>query len=194
MRLWTNWDREMRKKICSIILFKLMGWRYNVTVPNRDKCIICVAPHTSNWDFILAELYYGALGRHSDFLMKKEWFFFPLSIFFKKIGGIPVWRSKSTSMTDHLAEVARKRYKFQLAITPEGSRSLRTEWKKGFYFVALKARIPILLYALDYDKKIIVCTKEIIPSGNVDADMREIKEYYRHFVGKHPEKFSVGDV
>ena len=82
-----------------------MGWRTNVTVPHRDKCIICVAPHTSNWDFILGELYYGAIGRKASFLMKKEWFFWPLGYFFRWLGGFPVYRIKKTSMTDMLAEL-----------------------------------------------------------------------------------------
>lgn len=166
----------------------------NVTVPHHDKCIICVAPHTSNWDFIIAELYYHAIGRKAGFLMKKEWFFWPLGPIFRKMGGIPVWRSKHTSMTDNLAAEAQKRDTFGLCITPEGTRSLNPDWKKGFYFIALKAGIPIHLYALDYEKKLIQCTKVIEPSGDVEKDMREIKLYFKDFKGKKPEKFTVGNI
>ncbi|MEG1580298.1 MAG: 1-acyl-sn-glycerol-3-phosphate acyltransferase [Bacteroidaceae bacterium] len=184
----------MFQHISRIILFKFMGWEHEVTVPYREKCIICVAPHTSNLDFFIAKLYYAALGRHSDFLMKKEWFFWPLGILLRKIGGIPVFRSKKCSLTDQLAEIAKHQQRFQLAITPEGTRSLNAEWKKGFYYIAEKANIPILLYAVDYQKKRIVCTKELMASGNIEADMRTIKEYYKDFTGKHPEKFTVGNL
>jgi 1-acyl-sn-glycerol-3-phosphate acyltransferase len=121
--------------------------------------------------------------------MKKEWFFWPLGPIFRRMGGIPVWRSKHTSMTDNLAETAKKMDKFQLCITPEGTRSPNPDWKKGFYYIALKADIPILLYGVDYEKKEIVCTRTFIPTGNVDADMKVIKDYFKDFKGKYPEKF-----
>ena len=83
---------------------------------------------------------------------------------------------------------------FHLCITPEGTRSLNTEWKKGFYYIALKAKLPILLYGVDYEKKIISCTKTIIPDGNIDEQMKEIKLYFKDFKGKHPENFSIGEI
>ena len=92
-------------------------------------------------------------------------------------------------MTDNLADEARKMDEFRLCITPEGTRSPNPEWKKGFYFIALKADIPILLYGIDYERKLIQCTKSIIPSGDFDKDMAEIKAYYKDFKGKHPENF-----
>ena len=90
----------------------------------------------------------------SNFLMKKEWFFFPLGILFKRLGGIPVIRQKKTSMTDSMAEAAKAAKTFHLCITPEGTRSANPDWKKGFYFIALKAGLPILLYGVDYEKKL----------------------------------------
>lgn len=171
-----------------------MGWKKEVTVDHPEKFIICLAPHTSNWDFVIGQLYMRAEGFHINFLMKKEWFFWPLGVFFKHIGGIPVWRSKHTSMTDNLAETARKRDSFKLCITPEGTRKPVEDWKKGFYFIALKAGLPILLYGVDYERKLIQCTKKIIPSGNLDADMKEIKLYFKDFKGKKPENFVVGEL
>ncbi len=81
-----------------------------------------------------------------------------------------------------------------ICVTPEGTRSLNPDWKKGFYFIALKANLPIILYALDYEKKLIVSTKVIVPTGNVDKDMREIKLYFKDFKGKNPDKFTVGEI
>ena len=166
----------------------------DVTEDHPDKYIICLAPHTSNWDFILGQLYVGARGMKSNFLMKKEWFFFPLGQLFKALGGIPVIRDKKTSMTDSMAETAKAAPVFHLCITPEGTRSSNPDWKKGFYFIALKAGIPILLYGLDYERKLIQCTKTIIPSGDLEADMREIKLYFKDFKGLKPENFTIGDL
>lgn len=164
----------------------------HVTVDHPDKFIICLAPHTSNWDFLIGELYMLSQGMHINFLMKKEWFFWPLGSLFKSMGGIPVYRSKHMHMTDTLAQTAMQSKTFKLCITPEGTRSLNPEWKKGFYYIALKARIPILLYSLDYSKKIIRCTESLMPSGDINTEMLHIKKYYEHVQGKHPEQFTTG--
>jgi len=180
----------MIQSLAQFILSRCLGWKVEITIPAREKCIICVAPHTSNWDFLLGEVFSQAVGRKAGFLMKKEWFFWPLGVIFKRLGGIPVWRSKHTSMTDNLAETAAKKTSFKLCITPEGTRSPNADWKKGFYFIALKASIPILLYGVDYEKKKITCTESFIPSGNIDEDMPKIKAYFKEFKGKKPENFA----
>ena len=171
-----------------------MGWTANVSEAHPSKFIICLAPHTSNWDFLIGQLYNGAEGMKSNFLMKKEWFFWPLGPLFRHLGGIPVWRSKQTSMTDNLAETARQSERFMLCITPEGTRSPNPDWKKGFYYIAQKAEIPILLYGIDYEKRLIQCTKTILPTGDIDAQMKEIKTYFKDFKGKKPENFTTGEI
>lgn len=180
----------MKQGLCKWVL-KTLGWTINVTEQHPEKYIICLAPHTSNWDFIMGQLYSGAAGFRCNFMMKKEWFFWPLGPFFRSIGGIPVYRAKHTSMTDAMAETAMKEKEFHLCITPEGTRKLNTDWKKGFYFIALKANLPILLYGLDYEKKIIECTKSIRPTGNLEEDMKEIKQYFKDYKGKKPENFAI---
>lgn len=175
------------------LLYKRGGWTKKVTIEHPKKYILCLAPHTSNFDFIIGQMYMRAEGLHINFLMKKEWFWGPLGIFFKKIGGIPVFRSKHTKMTDQLAHIAQQADCFRLCITPEGTRSLNPDWKKGFYYIALNSKIPILLYGLDYDRKLIECTKCIWPSGDIDKDMQEIKNYYKNFKGKYPKKFTIGN-
>ena len=147
----------MWQKFCNWLLYKHLGWTTEITEDHPDKFIICLAPHTTNWDFILGQLYSGAQGMQSNFLMKKEWFFFPLGILFKRLGGIPVIRQKHTSMTDSMAEAAKAA-------------------------------------GVDYEKKLIKCTKTIIPTGDLEADMREIKLYFKDFKGKKPENFTIGEL
>ena len=115
----------MIRNICQWVLYKRLGWKKDVAFELPEKYIICLAPHTSNWDLILGQLFEHAEGMKCNFLMKKEWFFWPLGPIFRRMGGIPVWRSKHTSMTDNLAEEAKKRESFGLCITPEGTRSLK---------------------------------------------------------------------
>ena len=182
------------KGIYKLIFTKILGWSEEVTIPEFKKYIICLAPHTSNMDFFIGQIYYRSTGRKCQFLMKKEWFFWPLGPIFRSMGGIPVYRSKKMRMTDQLAEYATKSDEFGLCITPEGTRSLNPDWKCGFYYIALKANLPILLYAPDYKEKKVYATKYIVPSGDIEKDMREIKTYFKDFKGKYPEKFTVGEL
>ena len=177
------------EKVFNWLLYSAFGWKKEVTVEHPQKFILALAPHTSNWDFILGLCYMYAEGMRINFLMKKEWFFWPLGPIFKRLGGVPVWRSKKTNMTDNLAAQAKEMKEFRLCITPEGTRSPVSDWKKGFYYIALKAGIPILLYGADYERKLIQCTKVIVPTGDIEADMAEIKDYFRNFKGKKPENF-----
>ena len=181
----------MWQRFCQWLLLKLMGWRIDMTQSLPDKCVVCLAPHTSNWDFIIGQLYAGVTGIRFNFLMKAEWFFWPLGVWFRHLGGIPVKRDRHTSMTDNLATKATDMKEFRLCVTPEGTRKRNPEWKKGFYFIAQKAGIPILLYGLDYERKLIQCTKTFVPTGNVEDDLHEIKQYFKDFKGKRPENFAI---
>ena len=168
-----------------------MGFSEVVTETRPEKYIIVMAPHTSNWDFVVGTLYARAEGFQCNFLIKKEWFFWPMGILMRKLGGIPVYRDKKTGSTERLATLAMQSMEFHLCITPEGTRQPNREWKRGFYYIALKAQLPILLYGLDYRKKVIECTKVIIPNGDVEGQMAEIKEYFARFTAKKPENFSI---
>ncbi len=184
----------MKQKLCSFIYYKLLGWKTNVTVPDYDKYILCAAPHTTNWDLFIGKLFYGAIGRKTGFMMKKEWFFWPLGILFRHMGGIPVYRRKKTSLVEQMVEEARRQKTFHLAITPEGTRAANPNWKKGFYYIAMEAQLPIVLVAIDYEKKCITMEKEMFPSGDLKKDMKEIQLYFKNFKGKHPKNFAIGNV
>lgn len=173
------------------ILFGWLGFSEEVSETFPQKYIIALAPHTSNWDFIIGMLYCGAKGFRCNFLMKKEWFFWPFGILMRKLGGIPVYRNEKRGTTDIAAQQAIIMERFRLCITPEGTRKPTSQWKRGFYYIALKAELPILLYGLDYKRKLIKCTRTFIPTGDVDKDISEIKEYFKEFKGRHPEKFII---
>jgi len=176
------------------LLLKFFGWKVVVTVAEPTSSVICVAPHTSNWDFVIAEFLYKSLGRKSHFLMKKSWFFFPLGSLFSSIGGVPVDRSKPTSITEQMANEFKKHDHFHLAITPEGTRSLAKKWKTGFYYIALKANVPIQLAYIDYSKKEVGITEVLYPKGDEIADMSKIYDFYRNRTGYHAQKFYVPTV
>ena len=182
----------MMQKISQFIL-RLKGWKYEVLTPDFDKCILLVAPHTSNWDFLMGKLGYTAMGRNANFVIKKEWTKGFIGFFIKKLGGIGVDRSKPTNFTDQIAEIFKTRDKFSLAITPEGTRKRNPKWKKGFYHIAMKAQVPIVLVVIDYKKKYMALFDVFTPTGNEQADIKAIQQKYKGASGKYPDQFSIGD-
>ena len=174
-------------------LLKLFGWSVDISVPDYPKCIICVAPHTSNWDFIVGKLAYASVGRKAGFLMKDTWFFWPLGVFFRSIGGIAVPRRKllERPLTEIVTEKFRNADCLALAITPEGTRSRNAVWHTGFLHIAYESNIPVVLAIIDYKLKIADVTDVFLPTGNIEADMKQIKEYYRNASGKYPQNFTI---
>ena len=167
------------------------GWSINLKQPLPNKCVICVAPHTSNWDFMIGIFVKFALNIKANFFMKKEWFFFPMGYLMRSLGGVAINRDKKMRMTDAMAAEFDKHESLCVAITPEGTRSYNPDWKKGFYFIAEKAGIPIVFAALDFKKKEIIIGDQFTPTGDVDADMAQIKAYYKDINAKFPEKFGM---
>ena len=138
----------------------MAGWTLDVTVPDYPRCIICVAPHTSNWDFIIGKLAYAAIGRKAGFLMKQAWFTWPLGCFFRAIGGVPVPPKGSGGDWVHtLVERFKNSERLTLAITPEGTRSPNPDWRTGFLRIAYGAGIPIVLGAIDFRLKKVFLTE-----------------------------------
>ncbi len=180
----------MKKQICKFIL-NLFGWKAVVTVPKFDKSVICVAPHTSNWDFIIGKLAYTSAGLTAHFMIKKEWFVFPFNLVFKSMGGIPVSRNRHTRLVDQVVKVMKESKVFNIAITPEGTRQRTENWKKGFYYIALEAGVPIQLAYMDYSRRVVGIEKVFYPTGNEEADLKEIVSYYKDVKAKHPDQFAL---
>lgn len=174
-------------------LLKCSGWSVDITVPYLDKTVICVAPHTSNWDFIIGLLAYRSLGRKASFLMKKFWFFFPLKYLLEALGGIPVNTNSSQSLTSRIIEDFNRSAHLNLAVTPEGSRSAVDKWRTGFLTIAYNAHIPIQLGVIDFKNKKVIIKQEYIPTGDYEKDLAAIRHYYSAFkyAALYPEKFKV---
>lgn len=184
----------MSKEWMSRFLLRMAGWKVEITAPRRDKCVICVAPHTSNADFILGLLAYRSLGRKANFLMKEFWFFFPLKYLLKALGGIPVApKGSGGSLTEQVIADFRKRGYMNLAVTPEGTRSAVTQWRHGFLYIALGAGVPIQLGVIDYHNKTVEIKEEFHPTGNIENDMKRVKDFYRSRknAARYPEKFEL---
>lgn len=169
------------------------GWVVDITVPDYPKCIICVAPHTSNWDFILGKLAYASIGRKAGFLMKETWFFWPLGYLFRSIGGIavPRGRKRKGSLVDFLINKYNTSDRLTLAITPEGTRSRTEHWHTGFLRIAYATNVPIVLGILDFGHKEIIIRDKLDITGDIAKDLRYVKDYYRGYEGKNPDNFAT---
>lgn len=165
-------------------ILKLFHWKLNFTTPDFDKCIYCVAPHTSNWDFILGELAIHAVGRKAGFLMKSSWFVFPLGAIFRRMGGVPVYRNgRAGSLVEQLVRRFKSENKLRLAIAPEGTRKKVERWHTGFLRIAEEAGVPVVLGALDYPTRQIEISEVFYPTGDIEADLKSIQTYYSRFRG-----------
>lgn len=173
-------------------LVKLLGWKIEGERPLQiKKMIVIEAPHTSNWDYFYGMICIYALGIKVNVVIKKEMFFWPLGPVLKAFGGIPIDRTISSNKVEALANLFKSHQEMRLAITPEGTRSLVTQWKKGFYYVALKAGVPILMTALDYKRKTGILGDFIYPTGDYENDLKKIETFYRGIGAKYPEKFNL---
>lgn len=178
-------------------LFWLKGWRLGIMPEGIDRCVMIAAPHTSNWDAILAVAAFDKMGIPLRFTVKDSWMKFPGVLFIGPVGGIGIDRSPKKpgddriSMTQAIADLYEQHDRLAIMVTPEGTRSLRTKWKTGFYHIAKLANVPIGLGYLDYKNKVAGVGKLVWPSDDMDKDMREIVAFYKDITPKHPEKYSV---
>ncbi len=181
-------------RLLSKYILKLWGWKLAGNFPAEKKFLIIAAPHTSNWDYVVGQLFYLSSGIDAKILIKKELFYFPLGCLLRALGGIPVDRQGKTDIVEDMIRQFEINDSFILTITPEGTRKKVSEWKTGFHRIAMGANVPVLPGFFDYKKKLVGTGSLFYLSGNLDADMLKIKRFYRNINPRYPEKFSTGDV
>ena len=159
-------------------IFFITGWKF-IPLPSYfgAKHVIIGFPHTSNVDTVRAFTGFKIAKIKGHVLIKKELFFFPMSNFFKMMGGIPVDRSSKGGVVDQMAQEFENRDSFYLSIVPEGTRKNTTSIKTGFWYIAKKADVSIILWYLDNENKVTRWLGEIKPT-DIDHDLQTIKELY----------------
>lgn len=148
-----------------------------------------MAPHTSNLDFFLGKLYYMQIGEPSGFMMKREWFFFPLGKLLRAMGGIPIDRAQRGDTVAQVSQYIQAESNIHIAITPEGTRSYTDTWRSGFYRIALAAGVPIELACIDYGRREIGIFEVFHPTGDLERDLAYIRSRYSSVQAKHPHKY-----
>ena len=149
-----------------------------------------MAPHTSNWDFFLGWLGFSILGLKAKYLIKKEVFFFPLGYLFRKVGGIPVNRGHN-SVILQVGELFKNSEKLIITVTPEGTRALNLNWKRGFYYIAQNAKVPLVFGYLDYKTKTGGLGPVLNITGDYASDLAVIENFYKTKTAKFPANFNL---
>lgn len=167
-------------------LLTLCGWEVDPYVPEHEKYVLVVAPHTSNWDFPFGYLAKTVLGLHLSWVGKHTLFRWPYGWLMRWLGGISVDRRARHNVIQQLADVFARRERLVIAITPEGTRGYTPGWKSGFYYTALAAKVPLALAYIDYSRKRMGIAEAFVPSGDIDADMDRIRAFYADKHGRYP--------
>ncbi|PID86549.1 MAG: acyltransferase [Chloroflexi bacterium] len=170
-------------------MMSLFGWQVEGVVPNAEKFMVIGAPHTSYWDWFIVMGAAYTLGARISWMSKHSLFEAPWGGLLKYLGGVPVDRRRSTGVVASVVEQFKKHDKLILCITPEGTRAkVRSQWKKGFYYIAQGADVPVVVAAFDFGRKVVRFGPTFKPSGNVEADLPTIMSYYDGIAGRHPQK------
>ena len=176
-------------RLIYLLIFKLTGWSVEGSFSlDLKKYIIAIAPHTSNWDFVVGVMARSILKiQRAHFLGKSQLFKPPYGWLFRWLGGYPVERTSSHDMVQQVVDIFNKHEEFILAIAPEGTRKKVTKLRTGFYYIALQSHVPIIPVGFDYQRKKIVIGLPLYPSTNVDADMESLRRFYSSIKGRNPE-------
>ena len=169
-------------------ILKMVGWEMTGSFPDLPKYILVGAPHTSNWDFPLAMLLMLAGGVRFNWIGKDSLFRWPLGGIFRRLGGIPVHRDRSNNFVAQIVQAFENSERLIIAIAPEGTRSLVTRWRTGFYYMAIGAQVPLVLGFVDYHKRQVGVGPVIYPSQDIEATFAQLSEFYADKTGKYPHK------
>jgi 1-acyl-sn-glycerol-3-phosphate acyltransferase len=178
----------------SLAFLRLNGWRVEGALPaGMPKCVLIAAPHTSNWDLPYTLMVAFVLRLNIYWMGKHSIFRAPFGPLMRWLGGIAVDRSKSGNLVAaSAAAITAADGPLQLVVPPEGTRDKTRHWKTGFYYIALEARVPIVLAFMDYHRKVSGLGPVFTPSGDVERDMAEIKRFYAGIQGRNADQFEAG--
>jgi 1-acyl-sn-glycerol-3-phosphate acyltransferase len=176
-------------KQLSEIILESLGWKVIGKFPDMAKSVIIFAPHTSYWDGFYGKLFAMQMGINYKFLSKKEFFKFPLNYFFRLYGSIPV--SKNKEYINEIVSLFEENKNLHLILSPEGQLAKTDHWKKGFYYMATKANVPIVVSYIDYSKKEMGIKGVIHDTSNMNETLNSISNMYIKVKGKYPDEFTL---
>ncbi len=165
---------------------RLIGWRLTGSVPNNPKVLFALAPHTSNWDWVIGMFALLGVGFKATYLAKHSLFFWPLGNLIRATGGVPINRADPRDTVDRIVDEFNRQAVLYYGLAPEGTRKKVVRWKTGFLRIAQRSGAALLLVSMDYPSKTIHIGPEFKPSGDLERDLDEIMQYFRAFQGRNP--------
>lgn len=171
------------------VAMRLAGWTFEGVVPNRPKLVFIVAPHTSNWDFVVGVVAMFALGLHVTFLGKDTLFRGPFGAAMRWLGGIPVYRHAPRNVVEQTVDLMRARDRVALGLSPEGTRRKLPQWRTGFHYVARGAGVPIVPVALDYSTRTIRLFALHEPAAGVEDDLATLGRLFHAGMARRPAQY-----
>jgi len=177
--------------LAKFIYFKILGWKVvgntNFSKDKIKKAVIIAAPHTSWHDFYMGVLLRSVLNIKTNFVGKKELFVFPLGWLFRLLGGAPIDRHTKENKVSTIAKLFSQNEEFRMTMSPEGTRKKVDKWRTGFYYIAKEAKVPIIMFTLDFENKQNKISEPFYPTDNVEKDFEFMHAFYKDVKGKIPE-------
>ena len=175
--------------LSKFIYRKILGWKVTgfKDFHNVKKAVIIAVPHTSWHDFYIGVLLRSVIDVKANFVAKKSLFNPLTGWIFSALGGAAVTRKGNERQVDAIARLFENRDIFRMAIAPEGTRKKVEQWKTGFYYIAKKANVPIVMFTLDFKNKENRFSEPFYPTGDIKADFKLMRGFFEGVVGKIPE-------
>lgn len=166
-------------------LVRLTGWKIEGVFPDVAKCVVAVAPHTSNWDFPAGAAAMFALDLKLRYIGKHTLFVWPLAAFLRWMGGIPVDRRAAHGVVGEAVAAFRAAEGMVLVIAPEGTRTKVERFKTGFLHIARGAGVPVVLVALDWGTRTVRIGPTIAVGEDIEAERVRIEAHFAQFRGRN---------
>ena len=167
------------------LLLRVLGWRVEGDLPDLPKFVVAVAPHTSNWDFVVGAATMFALDLRLAFIGKHTLFRFPFGAALRWMGGVPVDRGAGQGVVDDAVAAFARMERRVLAIAPQGTRAPVPRFRTGFLHIARGAHVPVVLAALDYAAKVVRLGPIVQPGPDVEADRARIEAHFKGVRGRN---------
>ncbi|MCK9505077.1 MAG: 1-acyl-sn-glycerol-3-phosphate acyltransferase [Porticoccaceae bacterium] len=178
------WVRRLANAV-----FCAAGWRLRGEVPDDNKMVLVVGPHTSNWDFVVAMVAMLALDINIHWLGKHTLFRKPLGRLMVWLGGIPVNRTKAEGFAADIAGELRRANQLLLGITPEGTRSPVAKLKTGFSRIARETPCPIVPVTLDFCRRELCIHPPMQASDDSENDASLVRQIFATAQPRNPANF-----
>lgn len=177
--------------LAKFIYFKILGWQVigntNFSKDKIKKAVIIAVPHTSWHDFYIGILLRSVVNIKTNFVGKKELFVFPLGWFLRAVGGAPINRQSNENNVEAIAKLFEQHDEFRMTLAPEGTRKKVKEWRSGFYYIAKQAKVPIIMFTLDFQNKQNKISEPFYPTDDVEADFKYMYSFFKGVKGKIPK-------